>query len=627
MKKSIFLSLICFVALLSIGFAQPNFTANDQVPSYDGPFEYGANMGFYAPWQDEQLANIAAGNHQLDIKGVGVTSLRPALFSHFLEQWGYDIRVNAFKHYASIGAKANTAFIGYPNPAQRDFSFYCPGRESEMFAGIYEPIWDGGANGTPVNDNNHYALYLYKMVSLYKDYVKIWEVWNEPDFDHSGNSLKPAGEPGSWWTEDPSPCDLATLTPVYHYNRLLRISYEVIKSIDPEAYVAIGGIGYPSFLDAVLRNTDNPDQGKISSEYPLKSGAYFDVLSFHVYPHIDGSLRKWNDNKMGFDYFRHSDAAAKGVVDRKKEFEVVLDKHAYDGSVFPKKEYIITECNIPRKTFGQYIGSEDAQRNFLMKALIACQQNEIRQFHVYQLGETNAINQSSNEFELMGLYENLPQTQPYNQKSNSSGVAYKTISSLLHGKTYDPLSTQEMLLPDNIGGAAFAHGQGDYTYVLWAKTRTDRSELATTQYTFPSLLNVSALVVKEWNFSETNDSLNITGSSIQLTGEPIFITVKKGSTPAPSNPSSEEAIFQIYPNPYIDSSNIIFKLKKEQKVKLAVFDLNGRLISEFLNGEILLPGIHRYVFDEDVRQGVYVCKLQIGKKKYAEKVIKVEGTD
>lgn len=71
---------------------------------------------------------------------------------------------------------------------------------------------------------------------------------------------------------------------------LLRISYEVIKTVDENAYVCIGGIGNPAFLDAVLRNTDNPIDGTENNDYPLLGGAYFDVLSFHSYPHIDGSM-------------------------------------------------------------------------------------------------------------------------------------------------------------------------------------------------------------------------------------------------------------------------------------------------------------------------------------------------
>ena len=98
------------------------------------------------------------------------------------------------------------------------------------------------------------------------------------------------GQPGNWWENNPDPCDYKLRAPIFHYIRTLRISYEVIKSIAPDDYVCIAGLGFDSFLDALLRNTDNPDDGKVTAEYPLGAGAYFDVVGFHVYPHIDLSL-------------------------------------------------------------------------------------------------------------------------------------------------------------------------------------------------------------------------------------------------------------------------------------------------------------------------------------------------
>lgn len=609
------------------GSTQPDFTANDKVPAYPSPFGYGSNMGYYPPWQDGQLADIAAGNAARNIKGVGVTTLRPAIFAHFLEQWGYDIRVDAFQHYAQLGVKDNVIFIGYPNQAQQDTTHYCPTYQSALFANMYTDIWDDGANGTPVNDENYYALFLYKMLMKYKDYGLVWEIWNEPDFDHSGNSLKPPGEPGSWWDNNPDPCDYDIHAPIFHYIRLLRISYEVIKTYSPDSYIAVGGIGFPSFLDALLRNTDHPVDGSVSDDFPLRGGAYFDMLSFHVYPHIDNSMRKWNNERGAFDYSRHSDAAAASVVSRKGEFEAVLQKYRYDGSDYPAKPYIITECNIPRKAFGEFIGSEEAQRNFLMKTLVKVQQADIKQFHVYQLGEMKPVQQANNEFFLMGLYENLPETQPYKQIPTGSGVAYKTMSDLLYGLRYDEQQTADLLLPDAVGGAAFVDTNNAPTYVLWAKTRRDQSELTTTQYTFPSILNVNSMTVKEWDFSAKPDSLIVEGARLQLLGSPVIVrTQSKPNSPSNSGGDEEQsALFRCFPNPYTDSVNIIFKLRKESKVNLAVYDLEGQAVHEFLQATTLPGGLHQYRFDQKVQPGLYLVKLQINDQEFTEKVVKVYG--
>ncbi|MEL6863871.1 MAG: hypothetical protein AAFP19_05605 [Bacteroidota bacterium] len=481
-------------------------------------------MGYYPPWTDEQLADIARGNPQIQVEGLGINSLRPALFAHFLEQWGYNIRVNAFQHYQKLGLKDLVCFIGYPAEQHLIQQSFCGAdNPTVLFENMYTDIWDNGENGTPVNDENYYALYLYKMLLQYKDYIKIWEIWNEPDFDYGGNAWKPADIPGNWWKNNPEPCSYALKAPVFYYIRLLRISYEVIKYMDPEAYIAIGGLGFPSFLDAVLRNTDDPNGGQTSKAYPLQGGAYFDVMSFHSYPHIDGSMKKWDNAKQGFDYFRHSDAAAEGVLKVKREFERVLERYAYDGQTYPEKHYIITECNIPRKAFSEFMGSEEGQINFMIKTLVGVQKEGVKQFHVYSLSELNTYEAAQTEFQLMGLYEHLEKTPPYQQKATSLGIGYKTVAELLHGRYYDEALTKAMNLPNNVDGAAFTNRTDDPVYVLWAKTSKDQSEAASASYTFPKKLQKEILQIREWDFAKNRQQRNLEGNSVQLGATPIFI--------------------------------------------------------------------------------------------------------
>ncbi|WP_437333562.1 hypothetical protein [Sorangium sp. So ce394] len=42
--------------------------------------------------------------------------------------------------------------------------------------------------------------------------------------------------------------------------------------------------GYPAFLSAILRYTDNPEGGAATPVHPEKGGAYIDVVDFHYYP-------------------------------------------------------------------------------------------------------------------------------------------------------------------------------------------------------------------------------------------------------------------------------------------------------------------------------------------------------
>src|SRR5690606_26235557 len=221
---------------------------------------------------------LAAGSKELGVAGAGCTNLRLPLPNHFLEEWGYSNRVKVFEAYVQkLGMSEQTVYLEGPSQKNLDITKYCSEKgSSKMFKDLYQPIWDNGENGTPVNDSNPMALYVYKTAMEYGSSGRFWEIWNEPDYTTSDKGWQPPTSPDNWWIRDPAPCELYNLlAPVQHYIRALRIAYEVIKYVDPNDFICIGGIGYESFLDAVLRNTDNPDGGKVSNSYPLKGGAYF----------------------------------------------------------------------------------------------------------------------------------------------------------------------------------------------------------------------------------------------------------------------------------------------------------------------------------------------------------------
>jgi PKD repeat protein len=523
---------LLLILLSSSLFAQVNYTAKDQVTIYNDVFLFGSNFGYNPPWQDEDLANIAAGNPALGIDGVGVKSSRPTLPGWFMEEYGYDFRLNTYQHYADLGLRDNVCIVGFPSDDQKETDQPCNGIQSEMFDNLYTDIWDGGANGTPYNDDNYYAAYLYKTVSMYKQHVKFWEIWNEPGFDYSGNcGWREPGDPlCNWWDNDPDPCINKLRAPIQHYVRTLRISWEIIKTLDPDAYVIVAGVGFPSFLDAILRNTDNPVDGSVTPEYPHGGGAYFDVMGFHSYTHFDGTMKYWDNATNQFVYERHSDKGASGVLRRQDQYQAVLDNYGFDGTTFPKKEWIITEINGPRKQFQDFVGSEEYQRNFLLKAAVVCMKSNIRAMHVYNLAERKTFNEATGEFDLFGLYKKVKDTQPYTQVKTSGGVAYKTMSDLLFGSTYDAIRTAQLNMPATIDGGAFLDVDGNHIYIMWAKTTTDMSEVSSATYSFPAGLNINYLEAKNWEYSNSFQSSQVDPNSVALTAEPIFFTESIFST-------------------------------------------------------------------------------------------------
>ena len=527
MKKELILIALAILFTSQAAFTQVNYTANDQITPYEGYFHPGINLGYYGPnWDDNNLADLSAGNETVGIPGVGVKALRGSLPEGLGQTFTYDIWINKYNYNKAVGTTDNLLFLETASEAHRDPIDYCPSdpEQTTMFANLYEPIWDNGENGTPVNDENYYALYVFEVVSRLKDEVKFWEIWNEPGFDYAGKGFLPPGQPGNWWDNNPDPCDYKLRAPIFNYIRTLRISYEVIKSIAPDDYVCIAGLGYDSFLDAILRNTDNPDDGKVTAEYPLGGGAYFDVVGFHAYPHIDGSLRYYDNDIQDFVYSRHSDEAADALAIRTDARQEVLERYGYDGVTYPKKEWIATEVNVPSTPFGnQPWGSDEVQRNYVMKVNMKAMELDYTQLHLFLLADFKTEAEANFEFDLMGMYESLHDKVPYEQVTKESGIGLKTMSDALYGTRFDAARTAAMNLGDNVGGGAYLHEDGTYTYALWAKTQADMSEDAFATYNFPASFGLMAMIRKEWDHSLTGTRLGEGPGNIQLTSAPIFL--------------------------------------------------------------------------------------------------------
>ncbi|WP_375419057.1 T9SS type A sorting domain-containing protein [uncultured Hymenobacter sp.] len=488
-------------------------TADESMRPYNEPFQYGSNIGYYGSyWTDDNLA--AAGQK------TGVHSVRPTLPEWFVEGYGYGVRATTFSRYVNeFGMKEITCFIEKPSEAHRDKTIY-PGQtqESKLFARLYDPIWN--SDGT-VNSNNYYANYVYKLLQTYGNQVRFWEVVNEPDFSYIYDK-------NAWLTRAPTPAEqVNTRAPFYHYVRMLRITYEVVKKYRPDAYVTTGGLGYPQYVDALLRYTDNPNGGAKTAAYPRTGGAYFDVLSYHTYPAY--ALHYWDGAAGALRHRRTSDHAAAKLIEDKNAMAAVLAKYGYNGTLHPAKLFTLTESNISRRSSDGRIGSDEAQRNYGIKSLVLTQKNAIRQYYYFAIGENvdapavgTAVS-GGMELGLMGLYENLNRATLTSTRQTQLGQAFKTTSQLLYGYKYDAGRTAALALPANVDGAAFSK-EGTYVYVLWAKALVDQSEYASASYSFPSTLGLSNVQRYEWNYSSSGSKATQSTQGLTLSGSPSFFT-------------------------------------------------------------------------------------------------------
>ncbi len=607
---------LCFYCVSCAQFQTPTSfrTANEYVPKNFSPFRYGTNMGVYPPHTDFDLANIAAK--------AGADAMRPALFESFLEQWGYDIRLDAFKHYEKLGMTENVLFLGYPSQAHKDKTVFCGTDTSTLFANLYEPVWKNSDSGVVINEKNYFANYVYKVATRYKNQVRFYEIWNEPDYSYTMKTELPAGTPGSWWTTNPDPCEYGLHAPVQSYIRMLRISYEIIKSVDPDGLICVGGIGYPSFLDVLLRQTDNPKDGSITKEYPNRGGAYFDVLSYHSYPHIDNSVRAWSDKIGGFEYFRHSDKAVEGVIKRKLNFETVLNNYGFNDVKLPKKHFIITECNIPAIAKGEYMGGLEVQRNFIIKALLRCQQEGILQFHVYSLSELKNDKDAYSEFDKMGLYKPIYYTPTDKTLFTLAGLGYQTTAMILKGFNYDSTETKKLNLGKwaGVSGVAFKQPKTqEVIYVLWATTSIDQSETAQAEFSFDDKVHLKSFKRYDWDFAQTLESQTVDSKFIKLTAVPQFFSTDVSEIV----PIKNQDLIRVYPNPTDSEVVINYKIDVESVVSLNIFDSHQKTIISLIQNQLTQVGTHEWRYNmKKLPLGVYFAQLIINKKVYSRKIIK-----
>ena len=535
---------------LSLVIATPFYaqTANDHVPAWDAPFGQGINFGWYEGWTDADLARLSTGTPDGSVEGIGVNALRPGLFAHFLEEWGYDIRESTFETYTALGSTENVVIMGFPSPDQLGDEEWCAGVPSKLFKGMWEPIWDD-ANGTPYNEDNTYAAYVYKAVQVYGPHVRVYEIWNEPDIgDGPNNGWMSREYEGNWFDNPIDPCGLHIKAPIQAYVRLLRISYEIIKRLDPDSYVAVGGLGYASYLDNIMRFTDEPTAGKVTSEYPLTGGAYFDALSIHVYPHFEDAIRVWNNDRQDWDWTRTSDRALDAFYNKMAGFEDVLADYGYDGSTYPDKVVLCTETNLPRRGFneaGAALASPKMQRNYILKLLARAQEWGVTQVHPYQISDNKPVASAADEFDLMGFYRDI-RNEPFSATERTSvGVAYATYGELLRGARYDAALTSALALPTGAEGVGFRLPSGRTAYLLWAETDRDGVEDNTLDFTLRGDLALGQHLAMAWDYNVTRDYRIATGS-VTLSGEPTFFIdgAEFGITSGASGPSVDAAGFE-----------------------------------------------------------------------------------
>ncbi|MGB0431286.1 MAG: PKD domain-containing protein, partial [Bacteroidia bacterium] len=77
----------------------------------------------------------------------------------------------------------------------------------------------------------------------------------------------------------------------------------------------------------------------------------------------------------------------------------------------------------------------------------------------------------------------------------------------------------------------------------------------------------------------------------------------------------------IFPNPYTESTNIAYKLKQSANVSLAIYDMHGKLIKQFVAQE-QHQGDYNYQFSGNNPSGIYLVKFTVNEKVEISRLVK-----
>ncbi len=78
----------------------------------------------------------------------------------------------------------------------------------------------------------------------------------------------------------------------------------------------------------------------------------------------------------------------------------------------------------------------------------------------------------------------------------------------------------------------------------------------------------------------------------------------------------------VYPNPFVQHSNIKFTLAKEENISVKVIDTQGRIVAVLANGE-LSPGEHHLIWEgDDISPGIYILRFETGEDVFSRRVLR-----
>jgi hypothetical protein len=117
------------------------------------------------------------------------------------------------------------------------------------------------------------------------------------------------------------------------------------------------------------------------------------------------------------------------------------------------------------------------------------------------------------------------------------------------------------------------------------------------------------------------NDMDILGDVDMWSNNSVAVIELAGATPVPS----EIALNGAYPNPFNPSTNISFSVPADMHINLAVYDVNGRMVSELMN-EMKPADTYNVVWSaaSNNASGVYFVRLTAGNAVQTQKIMLIK---
>jgi hypothetical protein len=164
--------------------------------------------------------------------------------------------------------------------------------------------------------------------------------------------------------------------------------------------------------------------------------------------------------------------------------------------------------------------------------------------------------------------------------------------------------------------------------VTWVTCWANETEVTDNSWT-PVEIDISDLadnqqeVYLRWTMGTTDVGWRYCGWNID---DVQLYAIENMVTQVEGKPVSETMLLSNYPNPFRESTCILYQLTHASRITLTIYDMDGKRIITLVD-QMESPGLKSVVWDgqdakgNQVKRGIYLCQLTVGDRMHTKKMI------